>query len=71
MWTCFKFSPMKNIFRKTISRWEFDYDLLTNLPRTIVAYNFSPSEFFQTEKRCPTSLIKIGVLTWELLAISS
>ena len=29
------------------------------------------SEFFQTQKRYPTSLDKISILTWKLLAISS
>ena len=32
-------------FPKTISQWEFDYPLFTNLPRTNVACNFSPSSF--------------------------
>ena len=32
-------------FPKTISQWEFDYGLFTNLPRIIVARNFSPSSF--------------------------
>ena len=41
-------------FSKTISQWEFDYGLFTNLPRIIVARDFSPSSF----KRYPTSLDK-------------
>ena len=41
MCACFKFWPMKNIFPETISQWEFDYDLFENLPRIIVACNFS------------------------------
>ena len=41
-------------FPKTISQWEFDYGLFTNLPRIIVARDFSPSSF----KRYPTSLDK-------------
>ena len=32
-------------FPKTISQWKFDYGLFTNLPRIIVAYDFSPSSF--------------------------
>ena len=36
-------------FPKTISQWEFDYGLFTNLPRIIVA-------FIQTQRRYPTSL---------------
>ena len=32
-------------FPKTISQYEFDYGLFTNLPRIIVACNFSPSSF--------------------------
>ena len=32
-------------FPKTMSQWEFEYDLFTNLPRIIVACNFSPSSF--------------------------
>ena len=32
-------------FLKTISQWEFDYDLFTNLLRIIVICDFSPSSF--------------------------
>ena len=32
-------------FPKTISQWEFDCGLFTNLPRIIVACDFSPSSF--------------------------
>ena len=32
-------------FPKTISQWEFDYGLFTNLPRIIFACNSSPSSF--------------------------
>ena len=32
-------------FPKNISLWEFDYDLFTDLPRIIVACDFSPSSF--------------------------
>ena len=32
-------------FPKTVSQWEFDYGLFTNLPRIIVACDFSPSSF--------------------------
>ena len=32
-------------FWKTINQWEFCYGLFTNLPRIIVACNFSPSSF--------------------------
>ena len=39
---------------------EFDQVLLTNLPRIIVACN----EFIQTQNRYPTSLDKIGILTY-------
>ena len=45
MWMWFKFWPIPNIFQKTISQWEFDYDLFTNLLRTIVTCDFSPSSF--------------------------
>ena len=27
-------------FPKTISQWEFDYGMFTNLPKIIIAYNF-------------------------------
>ena len=43
--TCFKFWPMKKHFPKTISQWEFYYGLFANLPRIIVACDFSPSLF--------------------------
>ena len=32
-------------FPKTINQWEFDYGLPANLPRIIVARDFSPSSF--------------------------
>ena len=32
-------------FPKTLYKWEFDYGLFTNLPRTIVPHDFSPSSF--------------------------
>ena len=32
-------------FSKRVSQWEFDYGLFTNLPRIIVARDFSPSSF--------------------------
>ena len=32
-------------FPKTISQWEFDYGLFTNLPRIIIPHDFSPSSF--------------------------
>ena len=35
----------ENHFPKTISQWEFDYGLFTNLPTIIVARNFSLSSF--------------------------
>ena len=49
---CFNFGPMKNIFPKTVSQWEFDYVLFKNLPRIIAACDFSPSSF----------RLKIGIL---------
>ena len=49
---CFNFGPMKNIFPKTVSQWEFDYVLFKNLPRIIAACDFSPSSF----------KLKIGIL---------
>ena len=55
MWTCFKFWPIKN-FPKTISQWEFDYGLFTNLLRIIVACNFF-SEFIQTQE--------VSYLSWQ------
>ena len=56
-------------FPKTISQWEFDYGLFTNLPRIIVARDFSPSSF--KLKRGILPLDKIRILTWKLLNISS
>ena len=32
-------------FPRTMNQWEFDYGLFTNLPRIIVARDFSPSSF--------------------------
>ena len=56
-------------FPKTISQWEFDYGLFTNLPRIIVARDFSPSSF--KLKRGILPLDKIRILTWKLHNISS
>ena len=53
--------------KETISQWEFDYGLLTNLPTIIVAREFSPCSF--KLKRHPTSLYKMRILTWKLLVI--
>ena len=46
-------------FPETISQWEFDYGLFTNLPRIIVACDFSPSSF--KLKRGILSLLKYKV----------
>ena len=54
----------------SINQWEFDQGLFTNLPTIIVTYNFSVSSF-KLKKRYPTSIEKICILTWKLLAISS
>ena len=45
MWTWLKFWPNEKHFPKTISQWEFDYDLFTNLLRIIVTCDFSQSYF--------------------------
>ena len=45
MWTCFKFWPMKSIFQKTKRKSDFDYGLLTNLPRMVKFTDFFPSSF--------------------------
>ena len=45
MWTWPKFWPNEKHFPKTISQWEFDYDLFTNLLRIIVTCDFSQSYF--------------------------
>ena len=50
-------------FLKTISKWEFDYGLFTNLPRIV---NCLFSDFIQTQKRYPIFLDKIHSLTWKL-----
>ena len=64
-------------FPKTISQWECDYGLFTNLPRIIVPCDFS--EFIQTQKRYPiawqnmypnlktTSHIKLKFFLWTKL----
>ena len=43
--THLKYWPMKKIFPKTVSQWEFDYGLFTNLPRIITTCDFSMSLF--------------------------
>ena len=50
-------------FPKTIGQWEFGCGLFTNLPRIVVACDFSPSSF--SEFILP--LDKISILTWKLL----
>ena len=67
MWTCFKFWPMKSIFRKLQAKKVW----------LLLVYKFTEnyccswlfSKFIQTQRR--TSLDKIRILTWKLLAISS
>ena len=70
MWMCFKFWPMKNIFGKLykpIRVWLW------------LVYKFNENnyclrlffKFIQTQKRYPTSLDKISILTWKLLIILS
>ena len=39
-----------------MSQWEFDYGLFTNLPRMIVACDFSPSSF---------KLRRVILLSWQ------
>ena len=53
-------------FPKTINQWEFDYGLFTNLPRIIVARDFSPS-LLKLRRGYPISLDKVRILTWKLL----
>ena len=48
-----------------MSHWEFDYGLLTKLPRTIFTNNFF-AQFVQTQKSYPISFDKIIILTWIL-----
>ena len=67
------FDQKEKHFPKTISQYEFDCGLFTNLPTIIVACNFSPSSFklkngivsnfIQTQKRYPNSLDKMRILT--------
>ena len=47
-------------FLKTISQWEFDYGLFTDLPRVIVTCSFSPSSF-KLKRWILTSLDKICI----------
>ena len=56
-------------FSKTMSQWEFDYELFTNLPRIFVDCDFSQSSFKLRRGILP--LDKIRILTWKLLVISS
>ena len=43
-------------FSKSISQWEFDYGLFTNLPRNIVACDFSRSSY---------KLREVSYLSWQ------
>ena len=58
-------------FPKTISQWEFDFGLFTNLPRIMVARDFFSSSFKLKRGILPLSLDKIRTLTWDLLVILS
>ena len=78
MWTCFKFWQMKNISRNyqpIYKPMEFDYCLFTNLPRIIVACNFSrfhwnskEVSYFSWQKKYPnlktTCHIKLKLFLW-------
>ena len=57
----FQILTNENHSLKTISQWEFDYELFTNSPRIIVACDFSPSSF-KPKKSYPASIDKIGIL---------
>ena len=56
------------MFLKTISLWEFNYGLFTNLPRIIVVYYFSPNSL---KLRYPACSDRISIVTWKLLVIFS
>ena len=55
---------------KTISQWKFDYGFFTKFTENYCRSRLF-SEFIQTQKRYPTSLDQIRILTWKLLVISS
>ena len=62
------FEPWKT-FPKNVSQWEFlwlVYNFIENYCRLRIF-----TEFIQTQKRYPTSLNKIRILTWKLIFISS
>ena len=63
--TFFKFSPMKNIFRKLIANASLIMACLQ-----IYRELLSLSEFIQTQKRYPTCIDKVVTLTRKLLVIS-
>ena len=60
----------KEKYKENIRQSEFDHGLFTNLLRVIVVCYFF-SEFIQSQKRYPTTLDAISVLTWKVLLISS
>ena len=55
-------------FAKTINQREFGYGFFTKLPRLIVARDFLLL-LLQAQNTYPTSLDKISIITWALLAI--
>ena len=60
-----------NVYQwKTISQWKFDYGFFTKFTENYCRSRLF-SEFIQTQKRYPTFLDKIRILTWKLLVISS
>ena len=65
VWTYFKFWPMKNYKPMRVWLW-LVYKFTENYCRSRLF-----SEFIQTQKRYPTSLDKVRILTWKLLVISS
>ena len=58
-------------FPKIISQWEFDFRLFTNLPRIIVARDFSPSSYFSWQNTYPnlktTCHAKLHFFSWTKL----
>ena len=69
-WMCFKFWPIKNIFRKRPVNKDLNMLYLQNYRELLWLATFS-RVYSNSKGRYPTSLHKISILTWKLLVVSN
>ena len=66
-WACFKFQPIKNIFRR-LKSIKFSLRLVYKIIKNN-SHSWLFIEFTQTQKVDPTSLDNLSILTWKVLLI--